>query len=79
MSSLLSNILEPDPQEPPSALMWVWFFLAQHFDKLDDHSRALEYIEKAIEHTPTHIELYMLKSKIYKVSNRLLLVFVIVG
>ncbi|XP_019854443.1 PREDICTED: N-alpha-acetyltransferase 15, NatA auxiliary subunit [Amphimedon queenslandica] len=57
---------DPDPMEPPSAILWVWFFLAQHFDRCGDHRRALEYIDKSIDHTPTHIELYMLKSKIYK-------------
>ena len=61
--------IDPDPMEPPSAILWVWFFLAQHFDKCGDHRRALEYIDKSIDHTPTHIELYMLKSKIYKVRT----------
>lgn len=62
-------ISDPDPEEPPSAILWVWFFLAQHFDTLGHHQLALDYIEKAIAHTPTHIELYMLKSKIYKVRE----------
>jgi peptide alpha-N-acetyltransferase len=57
---------DPDPPEPPSAILWVWFFLAQHFDMIGNQVRALEFIEKAIDHTPTHIELYMLKSKICK-------------
>ena len=55
--------------EPPTAELWTLFFLAQHFDQIGDHKRALEYIDMAISHTPTHIELYMLKSKIFKVSG----------
>ena len=59
--------LDPDPEEPPTALLWVWFFLSQHYDMIGDSKLSLEYINKAIDHTPTHIELYMMKSTIYKV------------
>ena len=56
-------------EEPPTALLWVWFFLAQHYNKLGNQPLALEFIDKAIDHTPTHIELYMLKSKIFQVRT----------
>ena len=49
--------------------MWVWFFLSQHYDMIGDSELSLEYINKAIDHTPTHIELYMMKSTIYKVCR----------
>ena len=60
---------DPDPQEPPTVLLWVLVFLAQHYDMLHKTTTALEYIDKAIDHTPTHIELYMIKSKILKVNT----------
>ena len=57
-----------DGREPATAYLWVLYFLAQHYDHQKDHMRALELINKAIEHTPTLIELFLLKGKIFKVS-----------
>jgi peptide alpha-N-acetyltransferase len=36
---------------------------------LRDSEKALNYLNKAIEHTPTVIELYTLKAKVYKRSG----------
>ncbi|XP_018600785.1 N-alpha-acetyltransferase 16, NatA auxiliary subunit-like [Scleropages formosus] len=58
-------------KEPPTTLLWVQYFLAQHFDKLDKKDVALEYIDSAIESTPTLIELYYVKAKIYKHAGNL--------
>ena len=63
------SLLDADPEEPPTVLLWVLVFLAQHYDLLNQTVTALEYINRAIDHTPTHIELYMIKSKILKVNN----------
>ncbi|OXA45499.1 N-alpha-acetyltransferase 16, NatA auxiliary subunit [Folsomia candida] len=49
-----------------SALLWTYYYLAQHYDYHRDTDTALAYIEKAIEHTPTLIELFMCKGRIYK-------------
>ena len=54
-------------EEPPTTLLWVQYFLAQHFDFIDQPSVALEYINAAIDSTPTLIELFLIKAKIYKV------------
>ena len=54
--------------EPPTALLWVYYFLAQHYDFLGDTVQSVNYIDTAIQHTPLLIELYVLKAKIYKVS-----------
>lgn len=54
-------------EEPPTTLLWVQYFLAQHFDFIDKASQALEYINAAIDSTPTLIELFLVKAKIYKV------------
>ncbi|TMS17115.1 N-alpha-acetyltransferase 15, NatA auxiliary subunit [Larimichthys crocea] len=53
-------------EEPPTTLLWVQYFLAQHFDFIDQPSVALEYINAAIDSTPTLIELFLIKAKIYK-------------
>ncbi|KAF7281001.1 hypothetical protein GWI33_005268 [Rhynchophorus ferrugineus] len=54
------------PKEPASAILWVYYFLAQHYDYLKQTDKALHYIETAIEHTPTLIELFVTKGRIYK-------------
>ena len=53
-------------EEPVTALLWVLYYMGQHYDHKKDYSRALALVEEAIEHTPTLIELFMLKGKIYK-------------
>ncbi|XP_074530472.1 N-alpha-acetyltransferase 15, NatA auxiliary subunit a [Halichoeres trimaculatus] len=53
-------------EEPPTTLLWVQYFLAQHFDYIQQSSLALEYINAAIDSTPTLIELFLIKAKIYK-------------
>lgn len=55
------------PKEPASALLWVYYFLAQHYDYLNETEEALKYINAALEHTPTLIELFVVKGRIYKV------------
>lgn len=53
-------------KEPPTALLWVYYYLAQHYDYIGNLQQALHYIDTAIQHTPLLIELYVLKAKLYK-------------
>uniref|UniRef100_A0A3B4T5B3 N-alpha-acetyltransferase 15, NatA auxiliary subunit a n=1 Tax=Seriola dumerili TaxID=41447 RepID=A0A3B4T5B3_SERDU len=53
-------------EEPPTTLLWVQYFLAQHFDFIGQPNLALDYINAAIDSTPTLIELFLIKAKIYK-------------
>ncbi|XP_022723349.1 N-terminal acetyltransferase A complex auxiliary subunit NAA15-like isoform X4 [Durio zibethinus] len=53
-------------KEPPSTLLWILFFLAQHYDREGQYDVALSKINEAIEHTPTVIDLYTVKSRILK-------------
>ncbi|XP_014249372.1 N-alpha-acetyltransferase 15, NatA auxiliary subunit-like [Cimex lectularius] len=55
-----------DVPEPPSTLLWTYYFLAQHYDFFRQTEKALKYINIAIEHTPTLIELFVTKARIYK-------------
>ncbi len=68
MLNLTIFFLYAGPEEPPSTLLWTKALLAQHFNTVGDLSRALELIEQAIEHTPTEVQLYMIKARILKVS-----------
>ncbi|KAG4303848.1 hypothetical protein PORY_002736 [Pneumocystis oryctolagi] len=63
---LKQDISYSDKDKNPSILLWVLYFLAQHYDHLRKIEKALMYIDKAIEHTPTLVELYMTKARIYK-------------
>lgn len=54
-------------REPASALLWNYYYLAQHFDFLGSTQKALDEIDAAIHHTPTLIELFVTKGRIYKV------------
>lgn len=56
-------------REPASALLWTYYYLAQHYDHLGLTKNALNEIDAAIEHTPTLIELFVTKGRIYKVSS----------
>lgn len=53
-------------KEPASALLWTYYYLAQHYDYLGQTKKALEEINAAIDHTPTLIELFVTKGRIYK-------------
>ncbi|XP_024969079.1 N-terminal acetyltransferase A complex auxiliary subunit NAA15 isoform X1 [Cynara cardunculus var. scolymus] len=53
-------------KEPPSTLLWTLFYLAQHYDRRGLYDIALAKIDEAMQHTPTVIDLYSVKSKILK-------------
>lgn len=55
-----------DEKEPPTAFLWTAFFIAQYYDYFSKTEKALEYINTAIDHSPTAVELYMAKARIYK-------------
>lgn len=55
-----------DELESPGSLVWLYHFLAQHYDFLGDHVKALKYVDEGLAHTPTLIELYVAKGRIYK-------------
>lgn len=59
--------MDSHPPEPASAILWTYYYLAQHYDHQKDSAKALQYINMAIEHTPTLIELFVTKGRIYKV------------
>lgn len=64
----LCTVSDDGKEEPPTTLLWVQYFLAQHYDMIGQQTLSLEYINAAIESTPTLIELFLIKAKIYKVT-----------
>ena len=57
--------------EMPTTIMWLRMLMAQHLDKLGDGHGAIEQIDLAIAHTPTLLDLYMVKARIYKHAGAL--------
>lgn len=52
--------------EPPCTKLWVLHFLAQHYDRMGRREKALEMVDRAIMHTPTAVECYLVKARILK-------------
>jgi peptide alpha-N-acetyltransferase len=57
---------EQDEKEPPTAFLWTVFFIAHYYDYFSQTEKALEFVNIAIGHSPTAVELYMIKARIYK-------------
>jgi len=53
-------------KEPPSTLMWARVLLAQYHDCCGDTAAALSQLDIAIDHTPTCLDLYLVKARVYK-------------
>ncbi|GEQ72447.1 hypothetical protein JCM33374_g6134 [Metschnikowia sp. JCM 33374] len=54
------------PSLPPPVFVWTSYFLAQHYLYLEDLTHATRHIDAALEHSPTLVELYILKARIVK-------------
>jgi len=52
--------------ELPSSIMWVRVLVAQHADQCGNSAEAVRQIDLAIEHTPTCLDLFLFKARIYK-------------
>ena len=55
----------------PQLVVWIFVFLATHYQRSGRLTEALAEIEKAIAHTPTIEMLYLFKAKILQKSGRL--------
>eukprot|EP00668_Euglena_longa_P046541 GGOE01062226.1.p1 GENE.GGOE01062226.1~~GGOE01062226.1.p1 ORF type:complete len:741 (-),score=233.94 GGOE01062226.1:346-2568(-) len=66
--SLKANSRFPDEEEdtPPTTYLWLLMLLSAHKYRIQDYTGALQYIQAAIEHTPTVEMLYVLKGRILK-------------
>jgi N-alpha-acetyltransferase 15/16, NatA auxiliary subunit len=63
-------------KEAPTTLLWTLYFLALHYahpKSQRDVSRSLEFIEEAVEHTPTLVELYLSKARLLKYKGEMTL------
>jgi len=65
MEATMTLVGEEEEQDP-TVHLWLLFFTAQHFYFKRDFARSFKYLDAAIEHTPTVVDLYVLKAKLYK-------------
>lgn len=59
-----------DSIPPPTTLLWAYYFLALHLahpsNTTPSHPRALDLLQKALDHTPTLPEIYMARAMVLK-------------
>lgn len=53
-------------EESPSCLLFTLMVTAEHYDFLGMTDKAVEHINAAIAHTPTNVEIYACKARIYR-------------
>lgn len=58
-------------EEPPSSLLFTLMVTAEHYDFMGEIHKALECVNAAIEHTPTLVEVYACKARIYRHAGHL--------
>lgn len=67
---ILSIVLEFFEKEvpllQPTVFVWASYFLSQHYLYLGDNNKAMEYVDAALNHSPTLVELYILKARVTK-------------
>jgi len=66
LEALMNLSLGQTQSEPPSSLLFCYYYLSQHYNVLKQTEKALEFCEKCIKHTPTQVDFYVLKARIYK-------------
>jgi peptide alpha-N-acetyltransferase len=73
LASLKASATFPDSDdwESPTVMVWTLNFLCQHNSKLRRIPKALEFIDQALEHTPTVVELYLAKARAQKRGGNL--------
>ena len=67
MKSEMVLDLDEEVEQDPTVMAWLLYFLSQHYTFCkNQNEKALEIINEAIEHTPTLLELYTHKGKIFQ-------------
>ena len=58
-----------EEEQDPTVQLWLYYFISQHNLFQNKLTEALLFVNKAIDHTPTLLELYTLKGTIYQKSG----------
>ncbi|KAF1776763.1 N-terminal acetyltransferase A, auxiliary subunit [Phytophthora cactorum] len=62
----LGSDLKPLYADKDKVLLWTNYLAAQHYDRLGNHSKAIEYIEKCIKQEPSLLDFFQRKARILK-------------
>lgn len=57
--------------EDPTRILWVSYYLAQHYDYLGSYEKSLKFVNDVLDHTPTLIEFHVMKAKVLKHSGKI--------
>ncbi|KAF6069680.1 NMDA receptor-regulated protein 1 family protein [Candida albicans] len=68
IESIVKDFYEHDVPKVsnPTVKVWTCYYFAQHYLYQNDLTPASKYIDIAIEHSPTLVELYIIKARIIK-------------
>jgi peptide alpha-N-acetyltransferase len=72
ISSLKTNnkLLPSDEfDEPPSTELWTWYLRAGLHELAGEYKEGLALVDKCIAHTPTAVDLYELKARVFKAAG----------
>ncbi|CUM68294.1 uncharacterized protein PRCAT00006016001 [Priceomyces carsonii] len=73
IEKVVTEFLKNDvPKLIPTVEVWTKYFLAQHYLFLKNYEVAVDYIEAALKHSPTLVELYITKARILKHQGNVL-------
>jgi peptide alpha-N-acetyltransferase len=65
-NNTLNSADENEEEQDPTVYLWLLYYSAQHYLFIKNYPEAFKYINEAISHTPTVVDLYIVKAKIYK-------------
>ena len=75
ITSLTSNNTFPNnkttktEQHPPSVLLWTWYLRANLHEQVAEYANGISLIDKCIDHTPTAVDFYELKSRLLELGG----------
>lgn len=64
-------LVDEVPKLNPTVFVWASFFLSQHYLYLGKLDTAMDHVQRALDHSPTLVELYLLKARITKHLGKL--------
>lgn len=53
-------------EDAPSTMVWILYYLAQHYSFLGDHVKAIQHIDIVVSHTPSLPDLHMMRARLLK-------------
>ena len=58
-----------EKEEPPSTLLWTWYFRAVLHEQAGELTEGIVLMDKCLEHTPSAVDVYELKARLLKAAG----------